>query len=1033
MKTILSVLLALTVMAGQLSAQSRTVSGTVKDEKGAPLAGASVTPKGAGRGTIAANDGSFSLSVAPAVRQLVVSNLGFTSAEITLTAENNYAVVLKTDTRELDQVVITGYSREKKGQFAGAAAVISSKAVETVPVGSFDQALQGRAAGVLVSSGSGSPGAAASVFIRGNQSISGAFAAPLYVMDGVPLAAGVFETLNPNDFESMTVLKDASASAQYGSRAGVGVIVITTRKGRTGDTRIQYRTQFGLTQRPNATNFDVMNSAEILSYEEKLKISGTPGWNYSKLNPTYATLPAATQARYDFILDSMRNINTEVMDIFFRQGFSQQHELNVSGGSDKTRFYLSGSIFDQEGTDKRAKLKRYTTRFNIDHSTGKLSIGLASTVGYSLMDQSEGVWYGNTTRNTFQMSWRAKPYEDPYRADGSLNYGTSTALAPKVIANAIEGIENATWRQNQIKINAGLTLAYKIAPALTLKNVLGIDATSDIHQRWVNPNSFHGLAQTFQKGIDIEANRLLSQIVNTTSLVFSRRFNNMHDFELGAYFEALRGWQRASGFTLYMLDPRLPETGQGAGAIAVATNQTNYTQTASSAKSGFGIRSYFATTRYTYAGKYTLTGSLRRDGTSVIVNPEFKQVTTWSLGGIWNILAEKFMEQAKVFSDLKLRASYGSVPNIGSIPTGNYGALQSASLTSITNYQSAQVPNFGSATYGGSAIPGVIPTTSGNPDLKIETIRKTNIGVDVAVWKNRVRLSVELYRNRTVDLFVNKQIPRTSGFTALNVNAGTMTNKGIEATFAFDVIKKRNVDLSIGFNHAFNKNSIDDLGGIDEYIAGTFLIRKGLPYGAHYDEHYLGADPATGRPQYETQNGGITTDIAQAGRFAKFGSFMPKHVGGFNADVRIGAFNIAAFFSYQFGVVRNNNIESWITRGTSAYAGAVNQSRRVLTEQWQKPGDVAYIQSSAFDRDFTSADLQDAKFLRFRNLNLGYQIPEISLKNFKVIRSARAYIQGQNLWVWSPWRGPDPEDNNNISLNEYPNPRAIVFGIDINF
>jgi hypothetical protein len=216
-------------------------------------------------------------------------------------------------------------------------------------------------------------------------------------------------------------------------------------------------------------------------------------------------------------------------------------------------------------------------------------------------------------------------------------------------------------------------------------------------------------------------------------------------------------------------------------------------------------------------------------------------------------------------------------------------------------------------------------------------------------------------------------------------------------------------------------------------LQAPFLIKEGLPYGSHYDEHYLGADPQTGRPLYETQDGKTTTDIGQAGKFANFGTFMPKHIGGLNLEFRIHSLTISTFFSYQFDVVRNNNIESWVTRGTPAYASAVNQSRRLLTQQWRQPGDNAYFQSPLYDRDFTSADLQDAKFLRFRNLLIAYQIPEVKVKGTRLIKSARFYVQGQNLALWSPWRGPDPEDSNNISLNEYPNPKMIVAGIDINF
>ena len=1035
MRKLLFTVMAILLCIAQTSAQSsRTITGKVTDDKGDPVFGASVLIKGTRTGTTTGNNGDFSLSVPNSAKALIVSAVSFAQMEIAITDLAAYSINLKEDNKNLEEVVVTGYSREKRTQFTGAATRMSSKVVETVPVGAFDQALQGRAPGLLVNSSSGQPGTSATVTIRGVQSIQGAGAQPLYIVDGVPLPAADMQTINPNDFESITVLKDAGAAALYGARGGVGVIVITTKKGKTGATNIMYRTQVGFTQAPNSTNFDMMNTTEILRYEERLKLGGTPGWDYSKNNPSYATQTPAVQARRDFMLDSIGKINTNYGKILFRQGISQLQELNISGGSDKTRFFLSAAYFDQKGTDLSSRLKRYTTRFNIEHTTNKLTVQFNTLAGYSKINFSEGELLGNSARNSFQMSWRAKPYENPYKSDGSLNFGSNTSLALKQIANVLEGMENSILTANQIKINSGLTLAYKLIPSITIKNTLGIDVSDDRWQRWIRPNSYIGSLQTFQAGIISEASRISSQIINTASAVFSERINNIHEIEAGAYFEVVRAYQKAIGFTLYNLDARLVQTGQGAGTLPISTGQTTYPQNSGSAKSGFGIRSYFATARYTYDNKYTITGNVRRDGTSRIANEANKEINTWSAGATWNAIEENFIRNQNIFSDVRLRVSYGEVPNIGSIATGGYSisGFPNAFLL-VTNYQSSQIPAFGTNSYAGSPITGLVPTTPGNPDYQIERIKKLNIGIDLAAFSNRARLTVDVYRNKTVDLFVRQPLPAESGFANLDINAGIMTNKGVEFALGVDIVKTKNVELTFGLNHAINKNNIEDLGLVNEYFSGTFVIRKGLPYGSHYTYHYLGADPTTGRPRYETTDGKETTDIGQAGQFAKFGTYLPKHYGGFTMDVRFGNLSISALFSYQFDVVRSNNIESWVTRGTPGYHTALNASRRLLTQQWQKPGDVAYYQASGFDRGFTSADLQDAKFIRFRNLNISYLVPEIAIKGTKIIKSAKFYVQAQNIYVWSTWRGPDPEDGNNISLNEFPNPRMIVTGIDINF
>jgi TonB-linked SusC/RagA family outer membrane protein len=1026
----------------QLTAQNRSISGRVTDEKGTPIINASVLVKGTKFGTVTGADGLFTIAVSPKASKLVISSVDMVATEVAIGSEPVISVSLKRD-NDLKEVVITGYSREKKSQFTGSAAVLSSKVVENTPVGSFDQVLQGRAPGMVVNSGSGQPGASANITIRGIKSISGAGVQPLYILDGVPIPPADFQGFNPNDFESITVLKDAGAAALYGARGALGVIVITSKKGKAGATNLTYRTQYGFTQAPSPSKFNMMNTQEALAYEEISGLAGAavtgPGWAYSKKNPTYATQTPVVQARRDFLLDSFRNINPNYSNILFRQGISKTHEVNLSGGSDKTRFFVSAGLFDQQGTDLNSRLRRYSTRFNLDHTVGKLTFQFNNSAAFAFTNFNEGEWLGNSARNPFQIVWRAKPYENPYDAKGNPIFGTSTTTSPKVIGNALEGVQNSYWQDRQIKINSGLTLSYKLSPTITLKNVFGIDVGSELGLRSINANSYIGSLQTNNSGFHSEAYRIRSQIINTTGAIFSNKFDR-HEVSVGTYFEIVRAWQRGLGFTLLNLDPRLPLTGQGAGPLPVG-GATTYQQTASSAKSGFGIRSYFATGKYTYNNKYTVTGNVRRDGTSRIANEANKQITTWSAGFIWSAIKERFMASQNIFTDLSLRASYGEVPNIGSIATTPGGYVLPGNLYNITNYLGPQLLTFGTTptpttlAFAGSTITGQVPASPGTPNLRIERVEKTNLGIDFSLWKSRARFTVDVYSETTKDLFISLPLGSTSGFGGVNlpINAGTMSNKGVELSVNIDLVRTKDIDFTIGFNHAINKNTIEDLGPLNEYPTGTSIIRKGLSFGTHYTQNYLGADPATGRPLYEKEDGKTTTNINEAGLFAKFGTYLPKHVGGFTADFRVKRLSVSALFSYQFDVYRYNNIESWTTRGNSGFSNAVNQNRILLTEQWQKPGDVKFYTSPLYDRGFTSADVHDAKFLRFRTLSLTYQVPGVTIKGFNLIKGAKFYVQGQNLWIWSPWRGLDPEDNNNISLNEFPNPRMLVTGIDINF
>lgn len=1035
--------MAILCITGELLAQ-KTISGKVTDEKGNPLANVSVVVQGSNTGTVTKADGTYTISVPANARNLVFSSVDMVSTTVAIGSQTTISTVMKADDKTLTEVVMTGYTRERKREFTGAAAVMGKDATDAVPVPAIDQMFQGRVAGLTANSGNGQPGASANVHIRGISSISAAGVQPLYVVDGVPLSPNDLASLNPNDIESMTVLKDAGAAALYGSRGSLGVIVITTKRGKAGQTNFQFRTQVGFTQRPQASQFDQMNSREMLKYEEFVGTFApsltAPGWVYSAINPANAGLPATSPAgnpyapskeRYAFLLDSLGNNNVDYYDLLFRTGISQTHEINISGGNAATRYYLALNHFNQEGTDRKSHLKRYTARFNIDNTVGRLNVMFSSSFGFVKTEYNEGAFYaGNGTANPFAMIWRAKPYENPYRPDGTLIFGASSATNPKALGNLIERSDNSKWIDKQIKINTGLTLSFKVLDNLTLRNTVGVDGSSSNGQGAINPNSYVGSLQTFQSGYLNESNSSRLQLINTSSAVFNERFNK-HNVEVGAYFEVLRQWGNGFGFTLYNLDPRLTQTGQGAGPLPT-NGATTVAQNGSSAKSGYGIRSYFANARYTFDNKYTLTGVIRRDGTSRILLDENKEITTWSAGATWDALRESFMQGQNIFTDLRLRFTYGKVPNINSIPGGSFGI--GSNFYSIGNYLGAQQPAFSATTYAGSTITGSAPGLA-NPTLVMETVAKANIGVDFGFWKNRVRLSADFYKSMTNDLFVNQQMVATSGFygSSLAVNAGSMSNKGIETDLTVDVVKNRNFDLIFKWNHSLNINKIEDLGQVTEYTAGTGIIKEGLPYGTHYSYWYLGADPATGRPQYKKADGTVTTNINEAGQFHEFGTWFPKHAGGFSLSARYKAISFSAFFSYQFDVMRYNNIQNWVTQGDATYTGAVTQSRILLTDQWQKPGDVKDIQAPNYSRQFTSYDITDAKFLRFRNLTVSYDIPELSIGSLKLVKSARFYIMGQNLAIWSPWSGLDPEDDNNISLAEFPNPKAVVVGLDINF
>lgn len=1036
MKKLILILLVPLIFVLNARAQERKISGTVTDEDNEPIPGVSVRVVGAAGGTITNATGRYEIVVGSSATSLSFSFIGTVTQSKTIGSSNTIDVVLVSDAQILGDVIVTGYATIKKSEFTGAATVIGADAVENRPVASFTQLLQGRAPGLLANSGSGMPGSNATITIRGVKSIQGAGAQPLYIIDGVPTSASDFQSLNPNDFETITVLKDANAASIYGSRAGTGAIVITTKQGKEGTSQVGVRVQTGITAPPDFSRLNLMSTEELLAHEEFVGLMtgsssaafSVPGWVWSRKNPANASRTEAELQVFDRKLDSVRNINTDISDLLFRTGKSQTYEVDASGGNDKTRYFASLGYFGQDGIDKTSDLERFTARLNLNHTKNKFKMQWNTSLGYSISRYAVGDLYGNSTLNPFQMIYRAKPYDNPYLPDGTLNFGGGGSnLSLKTLANLLESQNNTRDALKRWKINSGLTLSYEIIPNLILKNTSGIDASNSLATTYINPDSYRGSVQSFNSGLAREGSTVYSQLINTTALNYSYNITDKHKLSAGAYFEAVRVFNKGMGFVLYNLNKSLPWTGQGAsplptnGAAAMAQNAT-------SASSGYGIRSFFGTFQYVFDDRISANFNIRKDGTSRIINPDNREIISWSAGAVWNVINERFLQNQTVLTDLKLRASYGTVPNIGSIATNNYTIFNSG----LPNYASAQVPSFGTTSYAGSTIPGLAPTTPGNANLKIENIEKLNIGLDLAAFNNSVRLSIDLYEEKTKDLFVNQPLSATSGFGNLAINAGQMSNKGIEFDLSVDLIKRDKFGATLGLNHAININRIDDLGLVNEYFLGTFVIREGLPYGSHYNPDYLGADPETGRPIYRT-NTGTTNDIAKADSYADFGTYLPKHVGGFNLDLNYKGFYTNALFSYQFDVVRSNNTRNWITDGTTGYVSAVNQSRELITNTWRAPGDQAFFPSPRYAKGFTSADLEDAKFLRFRSLDLGYIIPEIKVSGKPVLQNARIYASFQNLAVWSPWTGVDPEDSNNISLVEYPNPRMVVFGLDFKF
>lgn len=994
------------------------VSGKITDENGNPMPGASVKIKGQSAVTVADYNGNFTLRNVDENAVLIISYIGYADKEVSAKTQLG-SIKLTPSAGNLTDVVVTGYTNYTKSQSAAASSLVSSDKINDVPGLTLDQILQGRVPGMSVISTSGQPGQSASVVIRGIGSVNGS-STPLFVLDGVPIEAGYFQTINPEDIESATILKDASAKALYGSRGSNGVIVLTSKKGKSGRLAVDYSSQYGFSNlsRPN---FEMMNAEQRLQFEEEIGVSFGrnlgPGWTYSPKNPTYAAGTNATRARADFIIDSLKQINTDWRDIFFQRGKFQEHQVSISGGNEKLRFYNSLNYYSQEGVAKRTGLDRYSLRSNLDFNDGKFSGSTNLSVGYSQSSFTEGE--GSTSAGTAMSAvYYALPYENPYAFDGTLvhpgNKSQYFILDQREGSQALERLLNSSDKTDQLKSIISTSFAYQILPELKITTRAGIDYRQSTDQQFVNPDSYYGsrsVANTLGgKGRLTDASRRNFNIISTTGLTYAKKFNDVHDFEASAFYEYVYNNYNSFGFSAYGIDGRLPETPAGA-----TNGSATYLPSTTGSKTKSALASFMGVARYTYNNKYTVTGSYRYDG-STRVAPENKWHGFYSFGASWDAKKENFLQKSDLISDLRIRGSYG----ITASPFGG---------------DFIYLPTYTVGTsYGGIA--AIRPSTAGNADFDWEYVKESNVGFDLAIFKNRLRITADYYYKLTTNMFIDQPPSPTSGFPLLSLSSGKMRNKGIEFEVSGDVIKNKDFIWTLGVNAGYNKNKILHVTDItDSYPDGdTRILQVGLPYGTYYAPDWAGVNPQTGDAQYYNLDGSVTTTYnVNTQSTTNSGSLYPTFTGGFNTSLSYKGITASALFSFVSNVMRWNNEDFY--NENQRYATS-NQTVRMLENRWQQPGDTgndAILQRFDVPRNFTSKDIQDASFLRLRNVNIGYSLPKSLLEKTKIIKGVKIFVQGQNLFTWTKWRGLDPENNAVYGRFQYPNTRTYTAGLNVNF
>lgn len=978
----LLLLLAL-ILTGYFSAfAQRQVTGRVTDSRdGSALPGASIKIKGKSTGTSTDQDGRFSISAA-STDVLVISSVGFTEREVRAT-ETNLTVVLQfADQPSLKEVVITGYTIQSRREATASIAKVNGDDVKLQPVASFDQLIQGKQPGVLIQSQSGQPGAAASnITIRGKGSVL-ASTQPLFIVDGIQVTGADFQSINPADIETYNILKDAIATSQYGSRGANGVIVVTTKRGSNSKTKINYDFQYGIGELPK-NKLRLMNSQEKINFE--LNYDHPYGMNFFGWTDAEA--------------DSLSRVNANWEKVMFRKANTQQHVLSASGGNDKTRFFISGSVFDQEGSVIATALKRYTGRINLDHTVNNFKIGLSTFVGSSkLTNTNENDQFIGSPLNAIR--W-ANPYVTPYLPDGSFN---ELDMILQGQPNALKELLLNPSVNKQLKGVAALSLEYKIPflKGLSARTNWGVDYTEDDNTRYIDKTTYLGSQQTGTQGSFSHGNARVVRYTGTTSLSYGRQKGD-HNYRISVFNEYVDRRTTTYGYTGYGLIGLFPN---GAD-ITPGTPSNGFIPTVNDGFTEQALLSYFAIGDYSYKNKYFLNASVRRDGSSRLAEGN-KWVNYGGIGGAWLVSAENFLQNSKVISELKLKASYGSAGNEN---VGN-------------SYEAREL--FSGITYNGRG--GLVLTNLEKPGLSWEVRKTANIGIEYGLFKDRITGTIDVYNAITKGLYLNRQLSGTNGVNSILTNLGKLRNNGIEFAINADVIKTRNFNWSVGFNHTFNQSKILALDGTNENVNGLTINRVGEKLNSIYVVRYAGVDPNTGDALYLKADGKTTTNVYDPNDKVIVGSFDPPHFGAFNTTISYKGIELDAQFTYMFGHKIYNNDRMNVEN--PAYV--ISNVSADLLHEWQKPGDITDIPSPFNDfQPGTTRFVEDGKFLRLRNVMLSYNIPASLLSKAK-ISGVRIFVQGQNLYTWTKFKGYDPEVATGVlGGSQYPLLKTITFGVSV--
>ena len=997
-KSLISILLVSVCAAVQ--AQNITVRGTVTDaSNGEPVPGASVIVSGTTNGVVSDVNGNYSVA-APSDGVLIFSSIGYETMQVPVRGNRNLNVELTPSAEFLDETIVVAYGTAKKSSYSGSASMVRSEELAQKPVASVEQALQGKVAGLQVTTASGQPGAATTFRIRGTGTLN-ASADPLYVIDGVATTnvsysynasytdatSSILSTINPQDIESITVLKDAAAASLYGSRAANGVVIITTKNGKAGNGHVNFNAQYGISSVPK--KYDVMNSAEYYktvfnSYLESgngaewanAQTQGLLTWNpYNNANPLDASGNVVNGAK--IIID------TEWQDEVMKTGFSKDYSLSYSGGNDKINYFFSGGYFDQTGTTPSASYTRYSGKATIDAQVKPWLKGGANAIfSYSLQNNEVGSSAGASPLFNAAQFPNAVPV---YIVDGNGNYVLDAAGEKQYnwtnpASKDFNPVGLPTMDTNKAetyRLFASFYTEISLADGLTARTVFSPDFVSVYDTSYWN--KYHGNGPAYN-GRGSKNQTYDMMFTSTTTLNFAKTFAENHNFSAMAGYEFWKS--KRNYFNGVKTDFAFDFMTELAGASSFQSMTSYFTEAA--------LISYLGHAEYNFAEKYFLSGSFRRDGSSVF-GADRKFGNFFSVGASWRMKQEGFLQGVDWISDLKLRASYGTSGNDAGI-----GRYQSLGLwIANSSYQYGNVSGLGHESFS-------------NPDLGWEKQRMLNVGLDFGFFKNRLTGSIEVFDKTSDDLLYEYPLPASHGVgnyydqvSSVMMNLAEVRNRGLEFVLNGTPVQNNDFSWDISFNYSYNADEILDLAGDDDITMSD--TKKIWKIGHSQYEFYLptwaGVDPANGNPLWKQGNG--TTSVYSDADYDMQGRATPWGFGSLTNNFNWKGLNFSFMLYYNLGgkfydAIYAGMMHEGNDSGKNLHKDALN----AWTPSNTNTNVPKYTNSNDNQSNSPSTRfLYDATYFKLKNVSLSYSLPKSVTSKLGIIDGLRVYVNADNLFT----------------------------------